>query len=310
MHKLRHHVPSANYLFTFEAAARRLSFTEAARELGVTQPAVSKTIRALEEACGLALFRREKPRLALTAEGERLFAETVAAFDRLHETVIALRDQAGADVVRASFSSVFVALWLLPRLSRFKAAWPDIRLHIEESSQDAFDLDREEVDISMRLGYGQWPGLQVWPFVREGVLPVCSPRYLARHGPISTPADLLRHPLLHVQERHRRRMTWEGWMTLHGLQGSTVRRDLVFTDNLASTQAAMLDQGIALAWGHLVQDQIAQGRLVNPLPATLETDKTLYLVAPETRPLGHGTRIFRDWLLEEIRSGPLALDAT
>ncbi|MDR0810409.1 MAG: LysR family transcriptional regulator [Gemmobacter sp.] len=304
MHKLRSYIPSANYLFTFEAAARRLSFTEAAEELNVSQPAVSKTIRALEETCGMQLFRREKPRLVLTPQGERLFAETQAAFDRLHETVTTLRTATSSDVVRVSFSSIFVALWLLPRLAKFKAQWPDIRLRIAESSQDSFDLEREDVDISSRLGYGNWPELHAWPFLLEEILPVCSPAYLAAHGPVTSPAELLNHPLLHFEERHRRRITWDAWMAAHGVQGQPVPHDVVFTDCLASTQAALLDQGVALGWTHLVNDHLKAGRLVNPLGTVLYTDKTLYLVAPKGRPVGPGTEIFRDWLLEEMRELP------
>lgn len=307
MHKLRSYIPSANYLFAFEAAARRLSFTDAAEELNVSQPAVSKTIRALEEACGMQLFRREKPHLILTPEGQKLFAETQAAFDKLHETVTALRRSAASDVVRVSFSSVFVALWLLPRLAKFKAQWPDIRLRIEESTRDPFDLERYDVDISGRLGHGDWPRLHAWPFLVEEILPICSPVYLASNGPITSPADLLKHPLLHTDERHRRRMNWDSWMAAHGLEGISVGRDLVFTDNLAAMQAALLDQGVALGWTHLINEHLKAGRLVNPLGTVLKTDKVFYLVAPSTRPVSRGTEIFRDWLLEEIRETPSVL---
>lgn len=304
MHKLRTFIPSANYLFAFEAAARRLSFTEAAQELNVSQPAVSKTIRALEEACGMVLFRREKSRLKLTPEGERLFLETQGAFDRLHETITTLRSGQAADVVRVSFSSVFVTMWLLPRLHRFKEAWPDIRLRIEESTQDAFDLEREEVDISGRLGYGDWPQLVTWPFLREEILPVCSPDYLTRNGPINSPVELLDHPLLHFDERHRKRITWESWLLAHGVTSARVPHDIVFTDCLASCQAALLGQGVALGWTHLVNEHLKSGRLVNPLGTVMHTDKTMYLVAPATRPVSRGTALFRDWLLAEMAELP------
>lgn len=304
MHKLRASVPSANYLFAFEAAARRLSFTEAAQELNVSQPAVSKTIRALEEACGMQLFRREKSRLSLTPEGERLFLEVQASFDRLHETITSLQKGQAGDVVRASFSSVFVTMWLLPRLHRFKARWPAIRLRIEESNRDSFDLEREQVDISGRLGYGDWPELTAWPFLREEIFPVCSPDYLARCEPIGCPADLLNHPLLHSEERHRKRVSWDSWMAAHGLGTARVPHDIVFTDNLAATQAALLGQGVALCWRHLVNEHLKAKRLVNPLGSVMHTDKILYLVAPANRPVGTGTAIFRDWLLEEMGELP------
>lgn len=134
MHRLRSLIPSANYLFVFEAAARRLSFTAAAEELNVSQPAVSKTIKLLEEATGLKLFRRERSRLELTAEGQRLYRETQEAFDHLHMVISSMRKKHSRDIIRVSFSASFVQLWLLPRLKGFKEKHPDVALRIEEAA--------------------------------------------------------------------------------------------------------------------------------------------------------------------------------
>lgn len=300
MHKLRTLITSANYLFAFEAAARRLNFTEAASELNVTQPAVSKTIRSLEDACGFDLFRRDHSRLSLTPQGEKLFKETQATLDHLHDVITTLRDERYTGTVRASFSTGFVTMWLLPRLSRFKEAWPQITLRIEESNRDTFDLEREDVDISGRLGYGDWPNLNAYPFLREEVVAVCSPEYLRRHGPIETPDDLLKHQLLHFEEKHRKRVDWGTWLSENGVVAKRIPRDIVFTDFIASTQAAILGQGIALGWTSVLADHLSTGQLVAPLGAGLKTDKIMYLVTPAQRPMSEETRIFRDWLLEEV----------
>lgn len=299
MHRLRSLIPSANYLFCFEAAARRRSFTAAAQELNVSQPAVSKTIRLLEEATGLKLFRREHTRLELTADGQRLYKETQEAFDHLHMVISSLQKKHSNDVVRVSFSASFVQLWLLPRLKDFKAKHPDVSLRIEESSRDDQDLVEEDIDLSARLGNGKWPGIHSWHFVTEEVLPVCSPDYLKEHGPIHAPADLLRHTLLNFEERHRNRLGWREWLERHAVPVARLKQDFVFTDALGSIEAAVLGQGIALGWKHLVQDHIQAGRLVLPLEESYRSGQAIHIVMPAQRPPKRGAELFRDWLIEQ-----------
>ncbi len=301
MHRLRAFVPSANYLFAFEAAARRRSFTAAARELNVTQPAVSKTIRLLEDSTGLTLFRREHNQLELTAEGARLYREVQESFDHLHSVIAALQPQRGGDTVRVSFSAAFVQLWLLPRLRDFRARHPGVTLRIEESSRDDHDLAEEDIDLSARLGNGRWPGLQVWPFVAEEVLPVCSPDYAAAHGPLSRPEDLTRHMLLNFEERHRTRLGWREWLEYHAVPVARLREEVVFTDALGAIEAAVQGEGIALGWRHLVSGHLAGGQLVAPLPEVWRSGQAIHLVMPAQRPAKHGTELFRDWLLEQMQ---------
>ncbi|WP_037152715.1 LysR substrate-binding domain-containing protein [Rhizobium freirei] len=305
MHRLRSLVPSANYLFVFEAAARRRSFTAAAEELNVSQPAVSKTIKLLEEATGLKLFRREHTRLELTAEGLRFYQETQQAFDHLHMVLTSLRTKHSNDTVRVSFSASFVQLWLLPRLKDFKVKYPDIALRIEESSRDDQDLNEENIDISARLGAGKWPGIHAWHFVTEEVIPVCSPDYLREHGPISEASDLLNHPLLHFEERHRVRLGWREWLAQHSVPVARLNQDFIFTDALSSIEAAVLGQGIALGWKHLVHDHVRAGRLVYPLDAVHRSGQTIYIVMPAQRPAKHGAMLFRDWLLDQDADAPI-----
>ena len=300
MHRLRNLIPSANYLFAFEAAARRLSFTAAAKELNVSQPAVSKTIRLLEESTGLKLFRRESARLELTAEGQRLYQEVQASFDHLHMVVSSLQRKYQKDIVRASFSAVFISLWLLPRLTDFKNRYPEIALHIEESPKDYIDLTEEDIDLSARLGNGEWQGLRSWQLCLEETVCVCSPEYLEKHGPIHTPADLLNHRLLHFEEKHRSRIGWREWLEYQGVSSAKLPHDVVFSDNLATMQAAVHGQGISLGWRHLISSHIETGKLIIPLENTYNAGKSIYLVAPASRQIKSGTEKFRDWILEQM----------
>ena len=303
MHRLRSLVPSANYLFAFEAAARRKSFTAAADELNVSQPAVSKTIRLLEEATGLKLFRRQHNQLELTAEGARLYREVQESLDHLYMVIASLQREHATDLVRVSFSTSFVQLWLLHRLRDFRDKHPEVTLRIEESSRDDQDLAAENIDLSARLGFGSWPGMQAWKFVAEEVVPVCSPDYLAARGPITTAADLLNHPLLDFEERYRTRMGWWEWLKVHGVRMTRRRENVVFTDLLGSVKAAALGEGIALGWRHLVEDYLASGQLVTPLQETYRSGHAVYLVMPAQRPAKRGTEVFRDWLLAQVEVG-------
>jgi len=276
MHRLRSVVPSANYLFVFEAAARRLSFTAAADELNVSQPAVSKTISALEVATGLKLFNRDRGQMELTTEGKRLYQETQETFDQLYSVITSLRKKHSKDVV--SFSASFVQFWLLPRLNAFTLRYPGVSRRIEESARDDQNLDVEDIDISGRLGKGNWPGVRSWHFVDEEVLPVCSPGYLLEHGPIHSAADLPGQTLLHFEERHRLRLPWLEWLKYCGISRPKLAEGLVFTDNLSSIEAAVLGRGVALGWKHLVREHLRAGRLVAVTNASYRSGDAIYLV--------------------------------
>lgn len=300
MHKLRAYLPSANYLFTFEAAARRGSFTAAAEELNVSQPAVSKTIRLLEQALGFRLFYRHHSRLELTAEGKRLLEQTEAAFDGLHHCITAMHHGEGRDQVRAAFSSSFLQLWLLPRINEFSEQNPGIRLSIEESSYDDLDLFAHEIDISARLGRGDWPELHCWELVPEIIYPVASPAYVSRHN--LTPPDAVLHGqrLIHFRERNRVRWGWSDWMAAQGQPSLRLDESFLFTDALNSLAAASLGQGVALAWAHLVVDQVAAASLLR-VGAPIMTGKSIYLTAPRRKPLSAASAKFVDWILDRMQ---------
>lgn len=187
----------------------------------------------------------------------------------------------------------------MPRLAHSKPKHLDVSLRIEESSRDNQDLIPEDIDLSARLGNGKWPGIHAWHLATEDVRPVCSPDYLKSFSPLRKPADLLRHTLLNFEERHRTRIGWREWLERHSVPVSRLKQDFVFTDALGSIEAAVLGQGIALGWRHLVQDHIRGGRLVFPMAETHCSGEAVYIVMPAQRLPKRGAELFRDWLVEQ-----------
>ena len=302
--RLRNLLPSGNSLFTFEAAARQESFTEAARELHVSQPAVSKSVQQLEDYLGTKLFHRQHRAIELTAEGRRFYQEVTASLDHLYSAALALHKAPVKESINVSFSSVFIGFWLLPRLESFKARYPDLKLHLEVNDRDDKNLLREGIDLSSRLGDGKWSGLRSWHYADEEVLAVCSPSYLDRHGPIDSVSGLPRHHLLQLEESYRIRIGWTEWLHHSGVEAPATDYDLVFTDAEALLQAVLRGQGIALGWRHLVEGELRAGRLVQAVHETYRSGLGLYLVAPQAGPMKWGAKVFRDWLLEQAQETP------
>jgi len=172
-------------------------------------------------------------------------------------------------------------------------------LRVEESGRDVADLEQEDIDLSARLGHGKWPGLDAWHFVTEEIFAVCAPGYLKEHGAIRRVSDLADATLLHFDERYRTRLGWREWLRLQGVTADRLRPDFVFSDALASIEAAVQGQGFALGWKHLVRDHIAAGRLISPLNVSHKTGQSIYLVMPAGRPPKPGAELLRDWLLAQ-----------
>jgi LysR family glycine cleavage system transcriptional activator len=300
MHRLRNHLPSANALFTFEAAARRRSFTAAAEELRVSQPAVSKMIRQFETNLGLRLFHRGHRQLDLTAEGKRLYHEIDKAFSALDATITAIRHTAHTDTVTASFSSAFLQFWLLPRLGDFYQSHPGITLSLQESGHDDFDIFADGIQVSSRLGHGDWPDLEAWKLVPEVIFPVCHPSYVAKNGGAIAPQDLPNARLLHFREKHRVRFGWRDWLAANAIPFTVTDETVIFSDALGSIGAASLGHGIALGWSHLVLDHILKGDLQQVGRARLGTGKSIYLVASRKAPLSPAATQFIAWILAQM----------
>lgn len=290
-------LPPLNALRAFEAAARHLSFTRAAGELNVTQAAVSHQIRALEDRIGRKLFRRVGRNLFLTDAAQAYLAEIRAAFDRIDEATRRLEAQDRSGVLNATVLPSFAAMWLLPRLGRFRAVHPEIDVRLS-SDGELVDLARSDHDVGIRTGRGRWPGLRSHLILTERLAVVCSPE-LARRVGLKEPRDLARVTLLHDEPRER----WAIWFRRLGITDIDPWRGPGFSHSNMVIQAAVGGLGVAVVGETLAMDELKAGRLVRPFAETIPTDYSYYLVYLEAAAERPKIVAFRDWILAEAAAG-------
>jgi LysR family glycine cleavage system transcriptional activator len=295
-------LPSLNGLRAFEAAARHLSFTQAAAELNVTQTAISHQIKRLEEELGVRLFIRQNRALALTPQAKEYLPGIRAAFNDLRLATDRLLRRDDDHVLTVSTLASLAAKWLLPRLTAFQEAHPGIDVRITTSTA-LVDFRSGGVDAAIRYGRGQWPGLRADWLMADQLFPVCSPALLAGKKPLRKPEDLAEHVLLHSSAGNDD--DWRLWLTAAGLPTNLSRMPGVTFDLVFMTvQAAIDGVGVAMGRTSYVQDDIAKGRLVVPFDITLPVDAGFYLVSPEATADSPKLSAFRNWLLETVKSKP------
>ncbi|MGU3360471.1 transcriptional regulator GcvA [Methylobacterium sp. M6A4_1b] len=263
---MRRRLPPLAALRAFEAAARRLSFRDAADELGVTPTAISHQIRLLEQTLELRLFHRETRRVRLTAEGAVLLPVLRDGFDAFAEAIERIRSRHAAGVPTLSAPTAFVAKWLVPRLAAFRALHPgrDLRLHASDS---LVDFARDGVDVAVRYGPGPYPDLDAHRLAVDRVAPACSPRLAVR-----SESDLAKYPLLHFEWPHLTddTPTWSVWLRRAGITDVDGDAGIRFSDEGHVIQAAIAGQGIALLSLVLAADDLASGALVQPFGPVLD----------------------------------------
>jgi len=281
-----------NGLRVFEAVASHLSFTAAAKELGVTTAAVSAQIKSLEADIGVPLFRRHTRAVALTQDGAELLPGVRRGLEDLRRAVDRIRRERVGGMLNLSVPNEFLQRWLLPRLSEFTRQRPEIDVRFGPS-RATLDFSRDDFHAAILYGSGEWPGLKAERLLDEWVFPVCSPALLARLGPIETLADFARYPLI-----HSRAEPWPAWLRRVG--GDTTRADTTPMIEDASATLAAVEQGkgVGLARWSLVAADLAAGRLVRPMLPSVQQRNAWYLVAPpESFSLPKVVR-FRAWLVE------------
>jgi LysR family glycine cleavage system transcriptional activator len=294
-------LPSLNGLRAFEAAARHLSFTLAASELNVTQTAISHQIRRLEEELGIRLFIRKNRALALTPEAREYLPGIRAAFNDLRLATDRLLRKDHDHVLTISTLASLAAKWLLPRLSSFQEAHPDIDVRITTST-GLVDFRSGDVDAAIRYGRGHWPELRAEWMMADEMFPVCSPALLAGKRPLQSPEDLRDHVLLHNTNNGD---DWRLWLTAAGLPPDISKQPGVTFDLIFMTvQAAIDGMGVAMGRTSYVQDDIAKGRLVVPFKIALPADAGFYLVSPEGAADTPKLQAFRQWLVASARNKP------
>src|SRR5690242_16580206 len=285
-------LPSLNGLRAFEAAARHLSFTQAASELNVTQTAISHQIKRLEEELGVRLFIRQNRSLALTAEAQDYLPGIRAAFNDLRLATDRLLRKDDDNVLTVSTLASLAAKWLLPRLTAFQEAHLGIDVRITTSTS-LVDFQRDKVDAAIRYGRGQWPGLRADWLMADELFPVCSPALLKGDKPLRCPEDLARYTLLHSSGGYDD--DWRLWLTAAGLPSDiSKQRGLTFDLIFMTVQAAIDGIGVAMGRTSYVRDDIAKGRLVVPFKIALPADAGFYLVSPDAGEESPKLRLFRD----------------
>jgi LysR family glycine cleavage system transcriptional activator len=288
-------LPPLNALRSFEASARYESFTRAAEELHVTQGAVSQQVKALETQLGIRLFDRERQRLKITAAGRDYLVVIREALDLISAGTERLMQRQGANVLTVSTSLDFAAKWLVNRMARFTTAHPGIDLRISATMQHV-DFVREDVDVAVRHGDGKWPGLDATRLCAEQIFAICSPKLLTGRNRLRQPADVLKWPLLRLEDQSK---AWERWFALAGvaaperLPGPVLNRASMLID------AAIDGQGVALARTTLTALDLINGRLVRPFKLSWEPAGTYWIVSPKATAKIAKIARFRDWLLAE-----------
>jgi LysR family glycine cleavage system transcriptional activator len=287
-------------LRAFEAAGRHLSFTRAARELSVTQAAISHQIRGLEADLGCALFIRRARGLELTDAGRQYLGPLGAAFEAMIQATARLRARHADEQLTVSVLPSFAAKWLVPRLPRFRERHPAIDVRVS-AGYGLVDFARSDVDLAIRFGRGSWAGVTSELLLRETMAPVCAPALLEGPQPLATPEDLRHHTLLHDVWFGGSHDQWREWLAGVGALGVDWRRGPIFSDSGLTIQAAIDGQGVALGRSVLVADDIARGRLVYPFLGADRPSLAYYIVRPERAFERPGVAAFRAWLHEEAR---------
>src|ERR1700726_4735487 len=291
--ELRRSLPQLNALRSFEAAARHQSF-RAAQELCVTQGAVSHQVKALEAELGLKLFNRERQGLAITDAGHDYLAVVRDAFARIALGTDRLLQRLHSGVIAVSMAPDFAAKLLVSLLGRFPEAYPDIELKVSATMHHV-DFAREDIDLAIRHGAGNWVGLDAVNLCAEKLFPVCSAALLGSQRGIHSPEDVLQFPLLHLNDRR----DWSRCLGVAGASGEGLLHGPILNHASMLIDAAVDGQGIALARPVLAAADLINGRLVRPFQTTLALKNTYRIVCPKATSQLPKIALLRDWLLSQ-----------
>jgi LysR family transcriptional regulator, glycine cleavage system transcriptional activator len=292
--------PSLSALRAFETAARTLSFTSAAHELNLTQGAISHQVNMLETRLGVKLFEREARGLKLTEAGGRYLPLVRDSLERLRTAEDLIRLERPS-VLNITVSPNFASKWLVPRLGGFSVTHPNLDLRISASLQHV-DFNREDIDLAVRHGNGDWPELHVTRLCVEELFPACSPSLLQAGPPIRTPADLAGHVLVH----DRSRKYWRDWLAVFAIECPDTERGPVFDQTALAIDAALAGQGVALARSALASLDLISGRLVRPLREAVPAEFAYWIVCRKSAADAPKISQFRAWLIEQVQDDKAA----
>ncbi len=291
---------SPRHLAVFEASARHRSFTRAAQELNVQQPAVSAAIKQLETSLGVTLFHRSHRKVELTKAGERLFADVSNGLEHILSSARGIHQRSQNDHVTLSVSTAFAYYWMVPRLQDLHDRHPHVDLRLQTSDREP-DIDAEGISLAIRRGDGNWPGVHSALIAPEIIYPIASPRVISAAVNLKTVANLLHERLIHLEEPVRERPTWAQWFAFHGVKEREPKAGLRLNDYALVLQAAMAGEGIAFGWKHVTSELINKGLLIGKTEWSWHTGHGFYLVWSKENPLIPQAEQVRDWMISTAK---------
>jgi LysR family glycine cleavage system transcriptional activator len=295
----RNALPALDLLVGFESAARHLSFTKAGEELFLTQSAVSRQIKELEDQLGVVLFQRRHRALALTEAGHQFYAAAAQALSTMRTATDRLRAQAGKKALSVTTTHSFAALWLIPRLAGFTRDHPgvDVRITAETRVQD---LERDGLDLALRHGPASLAGPNAMRLFGEKVFPVCSPKLLKKR-PLEKPQDLKNHVLLQYDDPDGRHpwLHWKTWLEVERIADLKPAGTLSFSGYEQIIPAAIAGHGVALGRSPLVKDLMRSGELVAPFKSSADPARAYFAILSKNAAGRPEVNAFVEWLKEE-----------
>lgn len=285
------------WLRVFDAVGRLGSLTQAAKELGLSQPTVSYQIRRIEEQLGVSLFQRMQAGSRLTEAGEILFRAVRSGVERIDEAAREIRQLGHTPAIRIYTDYGFASFWLMPRVADFRRQHPNVEVHVVASQSLEAGLDGD-ADAAVLFGNRDDFPEDARLLTPERVVPVCSPGFLTRFGPFPDAASLARAPLLHLDVAGKPRwLTWASWLAAQGVTREAALGDLGLNTYGFVIQAALAEQGIALGWIGLVDAHLASGTLVAIGPEVTRGDHGYWLVSNPSA--SNATPALTNWLLAQ-----------
>jgi len=294
-------LPALDLLVGFEAAARHLSFTKAGEELFLTQSAVSRQMKELEDQLGVELFQRRHRALSLTDAGKQFYASAAQVLTTMRAATDRLRTQAGKKSLSVTTTHSFAALWLIPRLAGFTQSHPTVDVRITADTR-VQDLDRDGLDIAIRHGPAALAGTNAIRLMGERVFPVCSPKLLAdKSRPLREPKDLRHHTLLQYDDPDGRHpwLHWKTWLEVERIADLRPSGTLSFSGYEQIIPAAVAGHGVALGRSPLVKDLLASGDLIMPFKSSADPARAYYAIVARNAAARAEVSEFVAWLKHE-----------
>jgi LysR family transcriptional regulator, glycine cleavage system transcriptional activator len=291
-------LPPLNALRAFDIAARAANFTEAAKQLHVSQGAISRHISQLEAFLGIQLFQRGHREVRLTSEGTEFALAIRNAFDRIEQATRWQMQARRNRPLRIKLFPTLATKWLAPRLGRFHSLHPTIDVQLT-TTLNHVRLEIEETDVTIQIQLDDTPGVHQESLFAIDLVPVCSPAYLARSKPIHRPEDLLQHALLHSMKRPD---DWQIWFAAAGIRPHAVHAGLSFGNSVLAYLAAVEGAGIAMGHTQMIGDDIAHGRLTAAFPLVAESGDSYRLTVRQSDLARKDMAAFRSWVMDEAKS--------